>query len=550
MKLKMEGEGNYQCSQSSDEMNFTPDFLCPSQNSVSSISSAPSPIFVKLGDALNNQTVGNYNNEERIKFLNIIIPQLETLDGITEENVNKLAKLVGNQCHQKLKSEANFYRLKRSRDEVPFQPAEILEKQHNIEILHIFFESATQKSGRVPGPNREKIAQLQANFYESTLKGTNLNAIGPYNFAKTSKVLNHVQSKKMLEGNLGGSYSTHNRLSVTEPLPVTQKGPLISDNAQRGKGKYQHHAHGKLDRAAPVTVVTHHIRVESLQDKDDNAIFLDPSIAPCNFEHHPVFRPVDDNFLSVVEARLEQDAKFGRQASDKIVKTWIEEVKNDKQVGGGTTSFEKVREMLNFGTGSRNIVCQKCHKTYLYDVSSQNICPNNTCKNNPTYYEDSDMGPYKKYNFPLKSPNTVIVVEQEPSPFNPNGRDNLKKLHTELKTKHWEGYEVFPFYGEGLPGITYERMKTESVHCTTHNLDIPLSESSLLAVHCNEACKLDWPLKNLYVICGESHEEILMNTTALKLSIPFGVLDLLADMGRHTKQSQLQAIREAYPVFK
>ena len=40
-----------------------------------------------------------------------------------------------------------------------------------------------------------------------------------------------------------------------------------------------------------------------------------------------------------------------------------------------------------------------------------------------------------------------------------------------------------------------------------------------------------------------SHEEIAMNIIALTNSIPFGVLDMLSEMGRHTKNSQLQAIR-------
>ena len=54
---------------------------------------------------------------------------------------------------------------------------------------------------------------------------------------------------------------------------------------------------------------------------------------------------------------------------------------------------------------------------------------------------------------------------------------------------------------------------------------------------------LDWPLKDLYVICGESHEEICMNVTALTLSIPFGLLEFLSSMGRISKASQLQAIK-------
>ena len=112
----------------------------------------------------------------------------------------------------------------------------------------------------------------------------------------------------------------------------------MSDNAQRGKGKYQHFGHGKLDRSAPVSVCTHHIRLESLGDNDDNSIFKDPINCPSNHEHHPVFRPVSPDFLPVVKARIEGDAKYGRRAADRILQTWIDELQRDRDVGGGKTS--------------------------------------------------------------------------------------------------------------------------------------------------------------------------------------------------------------------
>ena len=198
---------------------------------------------------------------------------------------------------------------------------------------------------------------------------------------------------------------------------------------------------------------------------------------------------------------------------------------------------------MNSGDPGRKIICQKCHRTYSYDVKSQNICPNDLCLNNPTYYEDSDLGPYKQFSFPLKKPNTVYVREQEPSGLNPNGKTNLRKLHSELKNEHWEGFPIFPFVGDGLPGISYERMKSEYVHCAEHNADIPLMDPDLLAEHCCETCTLQWPLSDLYVICGESHEKLLMNGTSLIHATNFGVLDLLAEMGRYTKPAQLQALK-------
>ena len=200
------------------------------------LSSIPSPVYLKIGNFLSEDNFDGLKNEENIKILNVIIPKLTSIDGILEANVNHLVKLIGSHCHQKIKSEAQFYRLKRSReDDVSFQPEEILDKQQNIELLHVFFDSVTQKGGRQPGENRGKIAQLQANFYESILKGTNLCAVGPYSLTKTKKLFGQNLSKQMLEGNLGGSYSFHNKQSITEPLPVTRIGPLISDNAQKGE---------------------------------------------------------------------------------------------------------------------------------------------------------------------------------------------------------------------------------------------------------------------------------------------------------------------------
>ena len=506
-----------------------------SQASSSSVnSSLPSPIVAKFGDILHS---------EKIRILNEIIPQLDSLEGVMKENLYKLTKLLGYYCHSEVKSEANFYRLKRSREDVPFPPTEILEKQHGIEILHLFFEAVTHKSGRVEGENREKVAPIQATYYESFLKGTNLNCIGPYNYLKNMKIMNSVQTKQVLSGSLGGSYNFHNQQSVSEPLPITQIGPLVSDNAQRGRGKYQKHSYGKLDQSAPVSVCTHHIRLESITDCDDNSIFKNPELAPSNHQHHPVFRPVSSEFYSVVMARLENDAKYGLKIADTILQNWIDEVKIDKDIGGGKTSFEKLSELLNFGEPERKIICQKCHTIYIYDVKTQNVCPNYFCQNNPTYYQDSELGPYKPYSAKLKNPNKVNVREQEPSDLNPNGKMNLKKLYEELKIKHWEGFSCFPFYGDGLPGITFERMKSENVYCIEHSLHIPLNDSELLAKHCNKNCKLDWPFSDLYVICGESHEELLMNGTSLNHGIHFGVMDLLEEMGRYTKQAQIQAIR-------
>ena len=129
----------------------------------------------------------------------------------------------------------------------------------------------------------------------------------------------------------------------------------------------------------------------------------------------------------------------------------------------------------------------------MYNVKTQNICPAPACRNNPTYYEDFEAGPYRKFNFTEKPPNTVIVNEVEPLPINPSGKDNLRKLHEELRDHFWPEYESFPFYGDGLPGVSYERMKSEFVLCKTHNVNIQLVDSKLVAEHCKTECSLGKP---------------------------------------------------------
>ena len=434
----------------------------------------------------------NSSDEEKIKVLNIIIPHLETLSGLSCENFLSLVQLVGNHCYEDVRKEANYFRSAESRDleKTLFSAPDILENKLKIEPLHVFFEACTRKSGRKEGEHREAIAGFQADFYESLLKGANLFSIPPFNFLKTSRILTKVPSKEVAKQNLGGSYTMHHNIAPAKQLVDTKVGPLISDNAQRGSGKFQHYGFGKLDRAAPVSVVTHNIRVESVIDRNDNAIFLDPKVAPFHHEFHPLFRPVGEEFFEVVEKRIDQEKEAGHKALNQILQHWIDETVQDATAGNGKTSYEKISERLNFGSAERKICCVLCHTIYPYDMKSQNICPNLQCQNNPTFYEDFEKGPYKKFGFPEKPPNTVIVNEVEPLPINPSGKANLRKLHDELKDKYWSEYSSFPFYGDGLPGVTFERMKSEHVYCTTHHVHVQLMDSTLLAEHCKSECSL------------------------------------------------------------
>ena len=378
----------------------------------------------------------------------------------------------------------------------------------------------------------------------SEMKGANLHTLGPYGLSKSKEVFQKLPSRQAFKDNLGASYSflrTDEQTSHSFPISDPGIGPVISDNAQRGTGKFQHHAFGKLDRSAPVYVCTHNVRAQSVEDADDNAIFLDPLVSPHNNEFHPLFRPVAEEFLDVIHERLEMDEKVGKKAVNNILQTWINDVDENRKIGEGVTSFEKLCGHLNFGDKTRKIVCNKCHAVYMYNMNTNNICPE--CLINPTFYDEEDLGPWKQYNFPTCNPNTVIAQELEPIPINPNGKANLLKLSGELKEKFWKKYESFPFYGDGLPAATYERMKSEHVICSTHEVTIPLSDPALLSKHCKSPCHLDWPLKHLAVISGASHEEIMMNVTALTLSTDFGLFELLSEMGRHSKKSHMQAIK-------
>ena len=244
-----------------------------------------------------------------------------------------------------------------------------------------------------------------------------------------------------------------------------------------------------------MSVCTHNIRVESVRDDEDNAIFLDEDISPFNHQFHPLFRPVKPEFIQVVEERIKADESNGQLAVNTVLKKWLDETSEDNKVGEGVTSFEKLSERLNFGSSSRLIICQKCHSEMNFDVTSQNICPNQSCKNNPTFYTSSESGPYRKYQFHESGPNTIRVKEQEPIALNPSGRTNLFSLHDELK-KFWPPEaKSFAFYGDGLPSVSYERIKSDSIECVTHGVNIQIKDTKLLEKHCRDECELDWPLK-------------------------------------------------------
>ena len=265
-----------------------------------------------------------------------------------------------------------------------------------------------------------------------------------------------------------------------------------------GASKFQHNAFGKLDRSTPVSVCTHNIR--AIPDKEnrtnDNAIFKDSDVLPANNEFHALFRPVSQDFLNVVLDRQEQSAKKGRKAMNKMLKHWLDEVQMDSKIGLGKTASEKLCEKLDYGTSERMVICVKCHNEQMYQIESNNICVR--CHNNPTHFGRDEVGPYRCYKFKENEANTVIVEEQEPINLNPSGYKNLEELYQKLKQDYWPAdFLSFPFYGDGLPCITYERMKMDCVICVAHNVRIPLHDRELLEEHCKSSCSFDWPLKDL-----------------------------------------------------
>ena len=55
------------------------------------------------------------SQSDQIEILNVIIPQLETLSGVSDVNFIRLVHLAGKHCNADLKKEANYFRSTESR---------------------------------------------------------------------------------------------------------------------------------------------------------------------------------------------------------------------------------------------------------------------------------------------------------------------------------------------------------------------------------------------------------------------------------------------------
>ena len=115
------------------------------------------PDGIQTPDKLEN--LRNVCEEGKNKLLNVLIPQLSDLSGLTYENYLILVRLVGQHCSEDIKKEASFYRSCESREleNVLNSAVDILDKKLTIEALHVFFEACTGKSGRQEGAHRETI---------------------------------------------------------------------------------------------------------------------------------------------------------------------------------------------------------------------------------------------------------------------------------------------------------------------------------------------------------------------------------------------------------
>ena len=145
----------------------------PSQCSQTS-SCLPSPMVTTLGnlkesfDRAHNidslcTKLDKLDTDGRSKALVCLLKNCdkEDLKRMDEQTINHLSKIFGEHCRDKIKAEADAFRFKRSREDGDLSSTEILSKKLCIEELHVFYESATGKSGRRKDKNQEKVAEYQ-----------------------------------------------------------------------------------------------------------------------------------------------------------------------------------------------------------------------------------------------------------------------------------------------------------------------------------------------------------------------------------------------------
>ena len=210
------------------------------RNPSESSSITPSPVIMSLSTALQRNTTEScqchhhvdsllskfdqLNISDRNEFFGRLIIKCEKsdLENLSEEIVNHLSRLLGELCRDKIKEEADRFRFKRSRDDEDSLSSEILSKKLKIEQLHIFFEAATGKSGRMDSKNQEKVATYQATFYESLLKGANLHTVGPCSMMKASQLKLKTHSKHVFENHLGGSFQFHHLRTFWDYLGLSR----------------------------------------------------------------------------------------------------------------------------------------------------------------------------------------------------------------------------------------------------------------------------------------------------------------------------------------
>ena len=238
-----------------------------------------------------------------------------------------------------------------------------------------------------------------------------------------------------------------------EKLPLrTGCGLTVGDNSQRGIGKLQKHSRLKYKRdEASVKVVLHLVAYENETD-GTNLLFKNKGIIPSESDWHPLFRPVNLDFMWVFKLRIKQDEKAGKKVINVVLGQFLSEVFSDVKAGHGQSSISKLFRLNQVNSGEIPKICPKCHFVQEYNTDSDNSC--NCCDYNPSIYISSESNPYMRFGLNPGTFDPVKSFELEPQNVNPSSYDSLVKMLDELDLDQKSKMdECFPIGLDGLPGV-------------------------------------------------------------------------------------------------
>ena len=319
-------------------------------------------------------------------------------------------------------------------------------------------------------------------------------------------------------------------------------GLVVADNAQRGIGKIQKHNRLKWNRAeAAVSVQTHLVVYENSEDKE-SLLFKNSDMGPDCTDFHPLFRPVSSDFLHIFKIRLKIDEEVGHKVCSVILTNLLGEVIKDVECGKGVSSLSLLQRLSETSSGKLPKVCTKCHTKQDYNENTQNIC---SCGNNPSVYTTGETNPYLKFGLTHGEFKPIHSFELEPIDLNPSSYDSLSELMTKIHADQETKQHKLSVLGvDGLPGVRLKRMQSDHVKCSTHDVMFKLSNLKLCVEHNKSICQIVWVLGDKVILLGESHEEIFLNLRAAAAAAKFGLLEVLQELGKKSKQNQNQAIKK------